>query len=566
MEPITRPGDHHESWGSFYDRGLFRGKPNRSTRPDRGLAYPSVAVVETCFAVGHTHRGDDAPLAPARQKRRWGAGLALGCLLVCALGRADAHQGLRFAPDGSLRGRERGGARLHWTSARSSGADARPFQHRPSLRGSGQGGNRRGQPPGDQGGAPLWLCRRGQSVDRYHGPGVAHWLSQRTGYFAGAGPTLWPGLDPDATARDCGTRQGSGSGADDLALRQRTPSFYLGQSGQTPGVDPDIARGRRADGANASAAPASGDKFGRGDAACARAADGDARGDQATDGSDCALDFDGQGGGEQNRACGDSPSPRHRAEQGGQEDGVWLGLSDQPLGRRLCVGGADRCQCGRATDAAQGTGGVSGDLWSRGDAGVGGLRPGGRLNPAPPAARVGRGQGCGHSAQGESAVVGCRGSPRSDSQRAGSDRGQHWDFEKQSIQVQQTEGASLAHAGDGGAEVYPLVQSEQIHAGFSGADPVRDRQQRLERNPNRERVQSQQEGMEARMTSNGILRHALNNTVLLKRFCRGYIKLQSHIEHSIEWEFAFLKCLIIVKIPMRRDYEAKWEVFPFIHG
>src|SRR5215216_4141076 len=134
---------------------------------------------------------------------------------------------------------------------------------------------------------------------------------------------------------------------------------------------------------------------------------------------------------------------------------------------------------------------------------------GGRLNPAPPAARVGRGQGCGHSAQGESAVVGCQGSPRSDSQRAGSDRGQHWDFEKQSIQVQQTEGASLAHAGDGGAEVYPLVQSEQIHAGFSGADPVRDRQQRLERNPNRERVQSQQEGMEARMTSNGILRHAL---------------------------------------------------------
>src|SRR6266550_1824127 len=466
MEPITKPGDHHESRGSFYARGLFRGKPNRATRPDRGLAYPSVAVVETSFAVGHTHRGDDAPLAPARQKRRWGAGLALGCLLVCALGSADAHQGLRFAPDGSLLGRERGGA-------------------------------------------PLWLCRRGKSVGRYHGPGVAHWLSQRTGYFAGAGPTLWPGLDPDATARDCGTRQRSGSGADDLALRQRTPSFYLGQSGQTPGVDPDIERGRRADGANASAAPASGDQCGRGDSACALAADGDARGDQATDGSDCALDCDGQGGGEQNRACGDSPSPRHRAEQGGQEDGVWLGLSDQPLGRRLFVGGADRCQCGRAADATQGTGGVSGDLWSRGDAGVGGLRPGGRLNPDPPAARVGRGQGCGHSAQGESAVVGCRGSPRSDSQRAGSDRGQHWDFEKQSIQVQQTEGASLAHAGDGGAEVYPLVQSEQIHAGFSGADPVRDRQKRLERNPNRERIQSQQEGMEARMTSKGILRHAL---------------------------------------------------------
>ena len=36
--------------------------------------------------------------------------------------------------------------------------------------------------------------------------------------------------------------------------------------------------------------------------------------------------------------------------------------------------------------------------------------------------------------------------------------------------------------------------------------------------------------------------------------------------YSIEWEFAFLKGLIIVKIPMRRDYEAKWDVFHFIHG
>ena len=43
-------------------------------------------------------------------------------------------------------------------------------------------------------------------------------------------------------------------------------------------------------------------------------------------------------------------------------------------------------------------------------------------------------------------------------------------------------------------------------------------------------------------------------------------KLQSHIGHSIEWEFALLKCLIIVKILMRRDYEAKWVVFPFIDG
>ena len=69
----------------------------------------------------------------------------------------------------------------------------------------------------------------------------------------------------------------------------------------------------------------------------------------------------------------------------------------------------------------------------------------------------------------------------------------------------------MAHAGDGGAEVYPLVQSEQIHAGFSGADPVRDRQKRMERSQHRGRIQRQQEGMEARMTSKRILRHALNS-------------------------------------------------------
>jgi hypothetical protein len=34
---------------------------------------------------------------------------------------------------------------------------------------------------------------------------------------------------------------------------------------------------------------------------------------------------------------GDSPSPRHGAPPGGQEDGVWLGLSEQPLGPRASL-------------------------------------------------------------------------------------------------------------------------------------------------------------------------------------------------------------------------------------
>src|SRR4029453_1690049 len=121
---------------------------------------------------------------------------------------------------------------------------------------------------------------------------------------------------------------------------------------------------------------------------------------------------------EQNCACGHPASPRHRAEQVGQENGIWLGLSDWSSGRRLSVWKADRGQCGRKADAAPGVGGVPGDLWPDGNAGVGGLRPRGRFDPNPPTARLGRGSGGGDSAQREAAVVGCRGSPGSDSQRA----------------------------------------------------------------------------------------------------------------------------------------------------
>src|SRR5262249_51506889 len=124
--------------------------------------------------------------------------------------------------------------------------------------------------------------------------------------------------------------------------------------------------------------------------------------------------------------------------------------------------------------------------------------------------------------------------------------GQHWDFEKQSIQVQQTEGASLAHAGDGGAEGYPLVQSEQIHAGFSGADPVRDRQKRLERNPNRKRVQSQQEGKEARMTSRGILRHAQDISARLYPFFTICVT----IDRQYTTVFSSIKRMVMLALPI----------------
>src|SRR5262245_39781025 len=512
MIPINRPGEYHESTCSFYARGLSRDKSTRAPRAGRGLAHPSSAPVEAGAALGSDHRGHDTPLAPPRQKRRWGARVALGCLLVCTFGCAHADQGLRFAPDGSVRMRERGGACLYWTSRRCPGADSRSLQYRAGLCGVGQSGDRRTQPPGDQGGAALWLCRRAGALGRYHGAGTAHWVSQRTGDLTGAGPTLWPGLDPDDQARDAGTRKRSGAGTDHLALGQRTPPLYLGQGSQARGPDADIERGGHVDCANTSAGRAARDECGSGDAECALAATGDARGDQAADEADRALDIDGAGGGKQNRACGDSPSPRHCAQQDRQEDGVWLGLPDQSLGRGLSVWDVDCSQCGREADAAQSAERIPGDLRPGGDTRVSGLRPRGRCDCDPQSAHGRAGQVCRDSAQGAAALVSCRGSPGPDSQRAGSDRGKHWDIEKQSIPIQQTEGAALAYAGDGGAEGYPCVQSEQIHAGFRGADPVRGPRKLTKRSQQRGRIQKQPEGVEASMTSNRILRHALFTT------------------------------------------------------
>jgi hypothetical protein len=78
-----------------------------------------------------------------------------------------------------------------------------------------------------------------------------------------------------------------------------------------------------------------------------------------------------------------------------------------------------------------------------------------------------------HSAQGAAALASCRGSPAAGAKRAGQDRRDHWHVEKQQIWVQQTQGTSLADAGDGGSEVYRIVQFEQIDARFGSVENVR---------------------------------------------------------------------------------------------
>src|SRR4029453_8344117 len=127
----------------------------------------------------------------------------------------------------------------------------------------------------------------------------------------------------------------------------------------------------------------------------------------------------------------------------------------------------------RTQDALGSLGTVPRDIGRRGDARVGGLRSGGRCYNHPQPLGPRGGEAHWHSAQGAAAWASCRGSPAAGAKRAGQDRRDHWHVEKQQIWVQQTQGTSLADAGDGGSEVYHIVQFEQIDARFGSVENVR---------------------------------------------------------------------------------------------
>src|SRR6516164_7334371 len=173
------------------------------------------------------------------------------------------------------------------------------------------------------------------------------------------------------------------------------------------------------------------------------------------------------------RACRHYPSPLDCAKQSGQEGGVWLALSAEPTRGRVCVWTLDPRGDRRTQDALGSLGTVPRDMGRRGDARIGGLRSGGRCDNHPQPLGPRGGEAHWHSAQGAAALASCRGSPAAGAKRAGQDRRDHWHVEKQQIWVQQTQGTSLADAGDGGAEVYRIVQFEQIDARFGTVENVR---------------------------------------------------------------------------------------------
>src|SRR5262249_21123110 len=101
------------------------------------------------------------------------------------------------------------------------------------------------------------------------------------------------------------------------------------------------------------------------------------------------------------------------------------------------------------------------------------------------------------------------GRPRDGPERARQNRRDHWYPEDRQIWVQQAQGTFVAHAGDGRAPVYPLLQSQQTDAGPGTGRQVRRRGIRTDRTDSPATVERQEGGQEAPMTFKGVLRPAL---------------------------------------------------------
>ena len=230
---------------------------------------------------GRRLRGHDASLATGRQKHRWPPWLAVGCGIVCALGGVDAGEEPQRARDGSVRGGECGGTGVHWPPGRPPSPDSGSFQYRPGLCGLGPGRGRGDQCVDAPCGQRLWLCRCQHPLVRYHGAGVAYWVSQRTRDLTGVGAALWPRPGEAQNPRGGGGRYGPRPGADDPQDGQRTPSICQGQTGQAPGVDALAHRGGPVDRADTPAGPGARRASRPGDATRRDHAEDDARGGQA---------------------------------------------------------------------------------------------------------------------------------------------------------------------------------------------------------------------------------------------------------------------------------------------
>ena len=505
-------GAPHERTGPLDAWGLPRDKRTRRHRLALCPLPPSAAPAQARSAVGRPLRGHAASLATRWQTHRGPPWLAVGCGLVRALGGIDAGEAPQRARDGSVGVGECGGTGVHWPPSRPQSPDAGSFQYRPGLCGLGHGRARGGQCVAAPGGPRLGLCRCQHPVVRYHGAGVTYWVSQRTRDLRGWAQRCGRALAQRKTRAVVGVDTALAQVQTILRTVKEHHLFAKGKQAKRQVLTRLLTEvgqlivqtrllgqglGARRDRVTQHALTTHADH---------------ARGGQAAHPTDRAVDHHRRSGQGQNPPCGCDAGAGAGAPQGGERGRVWSAVSSElPRGGyvfgTLIRGVVDESKM--PLQALAGYREIFGAhatptlmVYDRGGSATATLRA---------LAREGVKQ-IGIQPKGNrawSVAEAVRETVRSE---RGKTEGTHWHPEDGQIWIQQAHGTSVAHAGDGRAAVYSLLQSEQVHAGSGTGQQVRQKGIGVSRTTKTAFGERHERGKRHPMTLKGVLRHALFKT------------------------------------------------------
>ena len=363
-------------------------------------SQPPAAPAQARSAVGGALRGHDAPLAARGQKHRWPPWLAVGCGLVCALGGVDAGEAPQRTRDGSVRGRECGGAGVHWPPGRPP---ARRFGIIPTSPGPMRPWAKTGveeinalmlHVAKDCGFADVSILSSDTTAQELpigypNEPGILRGLAQRCGRaLAKLKTRAVVGVDTALAQVQTILRTVKEHHlfAKGKQAKRQVLTRLLTEVGQLIVQTRLLVEGlgARRDRVTQQRPHHPADH---------------ARGGQAPHPTDRAVDHHGRSGQGQNRACRCDAGAGACAPQGGERGRVWPAVSAESPRWWVCLWDVDPWGGGRVEDALAGAGGVPRDLWGARHARVDGLRPGWLCHGDPEGAGPRGGQGDWHSAQ-----------------------------------------------------------------------------------------------------------------------------------------------------------------------